>query len=126
MLSASIARHGRGVYRPGESGGDSESTPDTKPVAWAVAGRRGGTCGKSDTKHHTRKEDTMSNTFMRVDDVATELGISKSYAYKIVRRLNTELKDIGYLTVAGRVNKKFFLEKLCYGEKERMVQNGSL
>ena len=31
------------------------------------------------------------NGFMRVDDVARELGISKSYAYKIVQKLNTEL-----------------------------------
>jgi len=38
----------------------------------------------------------MNNTFLRVEDVATELGISKSYAYKIVRRLNAELKNIGY------------------------------
>jgi len=68
----------------------------------------------------------MSNTFMRVDDVAAELGISKSYAYKIVRRLNTELKSMGYLTVAGRINKKYFMEKVCYGEKERMREHGSL
>ena len=31
------------------------------------------------------------NTFMRVDEVAKELGISKSYAYKIVQQLNAEL-----------------------------------
>jgi len=64
----------------------------------------------------------MGNTFMRVDDVAAELGVSKSYAYKIVRRLNAELKNMGYLTVAGRVSKKYFIEKVCYGEhgdKER-------
>jgi len=60
-----------------------------------------------------------SNTFMRVDDVAQELGVSKSYAYKVVRKLNAELKDLGYLTVAGRISKKYFLEKVCYGEKER-------
>lgn len=60
-----------------------------------------------------------SNTFMRVDDVAQELGVSKSYAYKVVRKLNAELKDMGYLTVAGRISKKYFLEKVCYGEKER-------
>jgi len=60
----------------------------------------------------------MGNTFMRVDDVAAELGVSKSYAYKIVRMLNTELKNMGYLTVAGRVSKKYFLEKVCYGERE--------
>jgi Mn-dependent DtxR family transcriptional regulator len=59
----------------------------------------------------------MENSFMRVDDVASELGVSKSYAYKIVKRLNDELKEMGYLTVAGRISKKFFMEKVCYGEK---------
>jgi len=61
---------------------------------------------------------TGSN-FMRVDDVAQELGVSKSYAYKIVRKLNADLKEMGYLTVAGRISRKYFLEKVCYGEKER-------
>ena len=32
----------------------------------------------------------MSTTFMKVQDVADELGISKSYAYKIVQQLNEE------------------------------------
>ena len=58
-------------------------------------------------------------SFMRVDEVAQELGVSKSYAYKIVQKLNAELKSLGYLTISGRVNRKFFYEKLCYGEKER-------
>ena len=39
------------------------------------------------------------NSFMRVDDVAKELGISKSYAYKIVQKLNAELREKGYLTI---------------------------
>ena len=59
----------------------------------------------------------MSNTLMRVDDVAAELGVSKSYAYKIVRQLNAELKNMGYLTVAGKVSRKYFMEKVCYGER---------
>lgn len=58
-------------------------------------------------------------SFMRVDEVAAELGVSKSYAYKIVQRLNTELKAKGYLTISGRVSRQYFLEKACYGEKER-------
>lgn len=63
-----------------------------------------------------------SNTFMRVEDVAEELGISKSYAYKIVQKLNAELKAQGFLTISGRINKQYFLEKTCYSpaEKERM------
>lgn len=64
----------------------------------------------------------MSTTFMKVQDVADELGISKSYAYKIVQQLNEELKAQGYITISGRVNKQYFLERVCYGtaEKERM------
>ena len=34
-----------------------------------------------------------STSFMRVEEVAQELGISKSYAYKIVQRLNVELEE---------------------------------
>lgn len=59
------------------------------------------------------------NSFMRVDDVARELGISKSYAYKIVQKLNAELREQGYLTISGRINRRYFVEKLCYGGAER-------
>ena len=69
----------------------------------------------------------MSNTFMKVEDVATELGVSKSYAYKVVRRLNTDLKNMGYLTIAGRISKKYFIERLCYDEHSRKgAKNGSI
>ena len=57
--------------------------------------------------------------FMRVDDVAKELGVSKSYAYKIVQKLNAELRSLGYLTISGRINRKYFMEKLCYNGAER-------
>lgn len=54
-------------------------------------------------------------SFMRVEEVARELGISKSYAYKIVQRLNAELKEKGILTISGRVSRKYFMERTCYG-----------
>ena len=62
-----------------------------------------------------------STSFMRVDEVAQELGVSKSYAYKIVQKLNAELKEKGFMTISGRVNKQFFMERTCYGatKKER-------
>ena len=62
-----------------------------------------------------------SASFMRVDEVAQELGISKSYAYKIVQKLNAELSSKGFLTISGRVNKQYFIERTCYGatKKER-------
>ena len=60
-------------------------------------------------------------SFMKVDEVAQELGISKSYAYKIVQKLNEELKRKGFLTISGRVNKQYFMKRTCYGavQKER-------
>ncbi len=54
-------------------------------------------------------------SFMTVDEVAQELGISKSYAYKIVQRLNAELDSKDYITISGRVNRQYFLERTCYG-----------
>ena len=62
-----------------------------------------------------------STSFMRVDEVAQELGISKSYAYKIVQKLNAELKEKRFMTISGRVNKQYFMERTCYGatKKER-------
>lgn len=62
-----------------------------------------------------------STSFMRVDEVAQELGISKSYAYKIVQKLNAELKEKGFMTISGRVNKQYFMERTCYDatKKER-------
>ena len=73
--------------------------------------------------HHQRGKDgklpMAEKTFMTVEEVAEELRISKSYAYKIVRQLNEELKSKGYLTICGKVNRRFFQEKTCYGEIER-------
>lgn len=58
----------------------------------------------------------QAENFMRVEEVAQELGISKSHAYKVIHKLNAELRDKGYLTISGRVNRNFFMEKFCYGK----------
>ena len=52
----------------------------------------------------------MENRFIRADDVAQELNVSKPYAYKIIRKLNEELKAKGFITIAGRVNRQYFYE----------------
>ena len=56
----------------------------------------------------------MNNAFIKVDEVAQVLGVSKSYAYKIVREMNNDLKRRGFLTIAGRVSKQYFEERF-YG-----------
>lgn len=57
-----------------------------------------------------------NKTFITVQEVADELCVSKSYAYKVVKQLNEELQQLGYLTVNGRVNAQYFQKKLCYSE----------
>lgn len=34
----------------------------------------------------------MDNSFIRAEEVAAELDVSKPYAYKLIRQLNEELK----------------------------------
>lgn len=49
--------------------------------------------------------------FMRVEEVAEEMGVSISYAYKLIRNPNKELKATGCITIAGRIDRNFFHEK---------------
>lgn len=50
--------------------------------------------------------------FFSVDDVITILGISKSTAYREIKKLNDELKHKGFITISGKVPVKYFLERL--------------
>ncbi len=67
----------------------------------------------------------MANQFMRADDVAKELGISRSYAYKLIRQLNQELKERGFLTIAGRISRDYLKERL-YTAESGVKQNVGL
>ena len=53
---------------------------------------------------------------MDVDDVCAILGVSKAYAYNLMREYNKELKAKGYIVVAGKISTKFLEEKI-YGMK---------
>ena len=64
-----------------------------------------------------------NKNFMTVDEVAQELNVSKSYAYKVVRELNAEMQKLGYLTVTGRVNTNFFRKKLCYDNNVELKED---
>ena len=60
----------------------------------------------------------MDNKFIRAEDVAQELNVSKPYAYKLIRQLNEELRAKGYITISGRVNRQYFYERLYGAERE--------
>jgi len=43
----------------------------------------------------------LNNTlFVTAGEIAEELGISKPFAYKLVRQMNEELEAKGFLTIA--------------------------
>ena len=58
------------------------------------------------------------NLFIKTEEIATELDVSKSYAYKLIRKLNEELKNRGFITISGKVNRQFFEEKVYGLRKE--------
>ena len=56
----------------------------------------------------------MKKQFLTAKDVSEIIGISDAKAYELIREMNAELKEQGYLTVAGKVSIAFFKKK-CYG-----------
>lgn len=60
------------------------------------------------------KAEDRQGMFLFVKDVQDILGVSRNYAYVVIRELNEELAKQGYRVVAGRVPTKFFKEKF-YG-----------
>lgn len=65
----------------------------------------------------------MQKMFMRVEEVAEELDVSIPYAYKLIRQMNAELKKTGCVTIAGRIDRKYFYEHF-YGTKSYEGVNG--
>ena len=60
----------------------------------------------------------QKNLFIKAEEIATELGVSNPYAYKLIRKLNEELKNRGFITISGKVNRQFFEEKIYGLRKE--------
>ncbi len=56
----------------------------------------------------------MAKQIMNVRDVMAVLEVSESKSYAIIRQLNSELSERGYVTIPGKIPKAFFEEKL-YG-----------
>lgn len=55
--------------------------------------------------------------FMNANEVAEELGVSVSYAYRLIREFNKEMKKSGYICISGKIDRKFFHEKF-YATKD--------
>ena len=66
----------------------------------------------------------MTSRFVNADEVAADYVVSQSMGYRIIRRLNDELKEKGYITVAGRVSRKYYEER-TYGYSEHVGQESN-
>ncbi len=53
-------------------------------------------------------------------DIQELLGVSRAKAYRIVKELNAELSEKGYIVIQGKISKKFFSEKY-YGFSEVLI-----
>ena len=51
-------------------------------------------------------------------DIAAMLGVSTGKAYKILREMNKDLADKGFLTIAGKIPVEYFKERWYGGKKE--------
>lgn len=55
----------------------------------------------------------VTTPFYSVADVQNILGVGKSKAYQIIKKLNDELSGNGFITVSGKVSKKYFNERIA-------------
>lgn len=58
----------------------------------------------------------MSKQVYTAKDLQDLLGISESKSYSVIRQLNEELKEKGFLTFSGKISIAYFNERM-YGMK---------
>ena len=60
-------------------------------------------------------DESMATKYMMdVNDVVSELGVSRSKAYQILRQLNKALADDGYTAIPGKIPRPYWETKF-YG-----------
>ena len=63
----------------------------------------------------TRGRNTVERKFLGVKDVCEITGRKQSYCYGVIRKLNAELKEQGYITQSGIVPAWYFYERTGIG-----------
>ena len=57
---------------------------------------------------------------LNVKDVIEILDVSQATAYRVIRELNNELKDKGYLVITGRVEESYLYERFKLDEMSKV------
>ena len=63
------------------------------------------------------------STLIGVNEVMEICSIKEAKAYKIMRILNAEMEEKGYLTVRGKINKNYLIERI--GERKVLEEAGT-
>jgi len=58
------------------------------------------------------KEAAYSERFLKVDEVCALLQMSESTAYRLIQKLNKELKNKGKEIIAGRISIRYLKERI--------------
>ena len=56
--------------------------------------------------------------YYSAEEIALMLGVSKGKSYKILRKMNEDLSQKGFLTIAGKISVSYFMEKWYGAAKE--------
>ena len=62
-----------------------------------------------------------TRSMMDVTEIVNELGVSKAFAYNLIKKFNNELKQKGFTTITGKVSRKYFEEQF-YGMSDTNKQ----
>lgn len=54
----------------------------------------------------------IETKFVNAREVADVLGVSESTGYRLIREMNHELKNQGKITIAGKISRRYFEEKV--------------
>lgn len=54
----------------------------------------------------------MTSRYLGAVEVAELTGMSKSYSFKLIQRLNSELRDQGIITIPGKVETAYFNRRM--------------
>ena len=68
----------------------------------------------------------QEHRLMGAAEVAETLGVSKPYAYKLIRRLNEELEGSGCMFIPGKVNREYLEEKFFKLPKGKVDEDAGL
>lgn len=60
----------------------------------------------------TERKEQEPTKYVQVKEVMELCNVSETHAYRIMRRLNKELEAKGFITTAGRISRKYLMERL--------------